>query len=83
MLDIAVISVLSVFFEVAWFGAFLAYGFLTRKRKDIGLVKASKPTGFILHAVWSLLPIVLITASCFCDNLFGGSDFFFVERVGP
>jgi protein-S-isoprenylcysteine O-methyltransferase Ste14 len=60
MLDIAVIGVLSVFFEVGWFGAFLAYGFLTRKRKDLGLVKASKPAGFILHKVWSLLPIVLI-----------------------
>jgi hypothetical protein len=41
MLDIAVIGVLSVFFEVGWFGAFLAYGFLTRKRKDLGLVSGA------------------------------------------
>ncbi len=60
MLDIAVIDVLSILFEVAWFGAFLAYGFFTRKRKDLGSVKASKPAGFILHGVWTLLPIVLI-----------------------
>ncbi len=60
MLDIGVIGVLSILFEVGWFGAFLAYGFFTRKRKDLGSVKASKPAGFFLHGVWSLLPIVLI-----------------------
>jgi protein-S-isoprenylcysteine O-methyltransferase Ste14 len=59
VLDIEVIRVLSILFVV---GAVTRFGMLalfTRKPQDMGSVKASKPTGFVLHQVWLFLDLLL------------------------
>jgi protein-S-isoprenylcysteine O-methyltransferase Ste14/16S rRNA G527 N7-methylase RsmG len=59
MLDIWVVRILSILFVV---GAIIRFGMLalfSRKRQDLGSVKASKPTGFVLHQVWLFLDILL------------------------
>ena len=58
MLDIEVIRILSILLLVGTIGRFAALAFFTKKRGDLGSVKASKPTGFILHDVWLLLDIL-------------------------
>jgi protein-S-isoprenylcysteine O-methyltransferase Ste14 len=60
MLDIAVIRILSIFlaagmlFRLLWFG-FNSKAFLPKRKRDLGKVKTSKPTGFVLHEFWLLL----------------------------
>jgi hypothetical protein len=55
MLDILVIRVLSILFVVGTVGRFGMLALSSRKQQDMSLVKASKPTGFILHHVWLFL----------------------------
>lgn len=55
MLGIEVIRVFSIVFVVGLFVAFGMLGFFSRKRRDLGPVKASKPNDFVLHQVWLLL----------------------------
>jgi protein-S-isoprenylcysteine O-methyltransferase Ste14 len=59
MLDNMVIRVLSVLFVVGTLGRFGMLALFTRKRQDLGSVKASKPAGFVLHQVWLFLDILL------------------------
>jgi protein-S-isoprenylcysteine O-methyltransferase Ste14 len=59
MLDISVIRVLSILLTVGTIGRFGLLAFLTRKRHNLGSVKASRPTGFILHEVWLFLDLLL------------------------
>jgi protein-S-isoprenylcysteine O-methyltransferase Ste14 len=59
MLDISVIRVLSILFVVGTVGRFGMLALFSRKRQDLGSVKASKPTGFVLHQVWLFLDILL------------------------
>jgi hypothetical protein len=59
MLDNTVIRVLSVLFVVGTLGLFGMLALFTRKRQDLGSVKASKPAGFVLHQVWLFLDILL------------------------
>jgi hypothetical protein len=64
MLDTTVIRVVSILFVV---GTIIRLGMLTffsRKRQDMGSVKASKPTGFILHQLWLFLDILLPLIFC-------------------
>jgi protein-S-isoprenylcysteine O-methyltransferase Ste14 len=55
VLDVWVIRVLSILLAVGTIGRFAVLAFFTKGRRDLGSVKASKPTGFILHHVWLLL----------------------------
>ena len=55
VLDIWVIRVLSILLAVGTIGRFAVLAFFTKGRRDLGSVKSSKPTGFILHHVWLLL----------------------------
>jgi protein-S-isoprenylcysteine O-methyltransferase Ste14 len=55
VLDIEVIRVLSILLVVGTIGRFAVLAFFTKGRRDLGSVKASKSTGFILHHVWLLL----------------------------
>ncbi len=56
MLDSSVIRVLSALFTVFGVGiTVLFFGLLIRKQQDLGSVKVSKPTGFVLRRVWLLL----------------------------
>ena len=55
VLGIEVIRVLSILLLVGTTGRFAVLAFFTKGRGDSGSVKASKPTGFILHDVWLLL----------------------------
>ena len=59
MLDISVIQILSILLLIGTFGRFGMLAFFTRKREDLGSVKASRPTGFILHEVWLFLDVLL------------------------
>jgi protein-S-isoprenylcysteine O-methyltransferase Ste14 len=59
MLDIMVIRVLSVLFVVGTLSRFGMLALFTRKRQDLGSVKASKPTGFVLSQVWLFLDFLL------------------------
>jgi protein-S-isoprenylcysteine O-methyltransferase Ste14 len=59
MLDIMVIRVLSVLLAVGTLGRFGMLALFTRKRQDLGSVKASKPTGFVLSQVWLFLDFLL------------------------
>ena len=59
MLDISVIQILSILLLVGAIGHFGMLALFTRKREDLGSVKASKPTGFILHDVWLFLDLLL------------------------
>jgi protein-S-isoprenylcysteine O-methyltransferase Ste14 len=59
MLDIAVIrlfSILLVFGTICRFGLLALF---TRRSVDLGSVKVSKPTGFVLHQVWLFLDLPL------------------------
>jgi protein-S-isoprenylcysteine O-methyltransferase Ste14 len=56
MLDIEVIRVLSIVFVVGLIVAFGMAGFYAKKRRDLGLVKASNQWGFVLlYHVWHVL----------------------------
>jgi protein-S-isoprenylcysteine O-methyltransferase Ste14 len=59
MLDIAVICVLSILFVVGEISYLAVSSFFRRERKDLGSVKASKPTGFILNQFFGFLVIWL------------------------
>jgi protein-S-isoprenylcysteine O-methyltransferase Ste14 len=59
MLDAMVIRVFSVLFVVGTLGRLGMLALFTRKRQDLGSVKASKPAGFVLHQVWLFLDILL------------------------
>jgi protein-S-isoprenylcysteine O-methyltransferase Ste14 len=64
VLDIEVIRILSILFLVGALARTILLSRFTRKRQDLGSVKASKSTGFVLHDVWIfvdiLLPLVFI-----------------------
>jgi protein-S-isoprenylcysteine O-methyltransferase Ste14 len=59
MLDTTVVRVLSVLLAVGTLGRFGMLALFTRKRQDLGSVKASKPTGFVLYQVWLFLDFLL------------------------
>jgi protein-S-isoprenylcysteine O-methyltransferase Ste14 len=59
MLDVAVIRVLSILFAVGVISYLAVSLFFRRERKDLGSVKASKPTGFILNQFFGFLVIWL------------------------
>lgn len=59
MLDVAVIRVLSILLVVGGICYFAVSSFFRRERKDLGSVKASKPTGFILNQFFGFLVIWL------------------------
>jgi len=58
MLDVEVIRVLSILLAAGTIGRFAVLAFFTKGRRDLGSVKASKPTGFVLYQVWLLLDIL-------------------------
>lgn len=60
MLDVVVIRVLSILFTVSSIGGWIASMVLARKRKDLGSVKTSKPTGYILTQGLDLIQLVLM-----------------------
>ncbi len=66
MLGIEVIRVLSIVFVVGLISCFGVLGFFSKKRRDLGSVKASKPNDIILNEVWLLLifpfPLVFFLA---------------------
>jgi len=64
MLDISVIRVLSILFVVGIVSRFGMLALFTRKRRDLGSVKASKPTGFVLYQVWLFLDFLLPLIFC-------------------
>jgi protein-S-isoprenylcysteine O-methyltransferase Ste14 len=55
MFVIEVIRVLSILFVVGGISYFAVSSFFRRERKDLGSVKASKPTGFILDRLFGFL----------------------------
>jgi protein-S-isoprenylcysteine O-methyltransferase Ste14 len=59
MFDIEVIRVLSILLEVGAISNLAVLSFFRRGRKDLGSVKASKHTGFILNQFWGFLVIWL------------------------
>jgi protein-S-isoprenylcysteine O-methyltransferase Ste14 len=59
MFDIEVIRVLSILLEVGAIIYLAVSLFFRRERKDLGSVKASKPTGFILNQFFGFLVIWL------------------------
>jgi protein-S-isoprenylcysteine O-methyltransferase Ste14 len=59
MLDIAAVRVFSILLAVGIISHIVASSFFRRKRRDLGSVKASKPTGFILNQVFAFLIIYL------------------------
>jgi hypothetical protein len=59
MLDVAVIRVLSTLLLVGGICYFAVSSFFRRERKDLGSVKASKPTSFILNQFFAFLVLVL------------------------
>jgi protein-S-isoprenylcysteine O-methyltransferase Ste14 len=59
MLDVAVIRVLSILLAVGEISYLAVGSFFRRERKDLGSVKASKPTGFILNQFFGFLAIFL------------------------
>jgi hypothetical protein len=59
MLDTEVIRVLSILLEVGTIGSIAVLLFFTWEREDLGSVKGSKPTGFVLHQLWLFLVIIL------------------------
>jgi protein-S-isoprenylcysteine O-methyltransferase Ste14 len=58
VLDVWVIRVLSILLAVGTVGRFAVLAFFTRGRRDLGSVRVSKLTGFVLHHVWLLLDFV-------------------------
>lgn len=83
MLDVAVIRVLSILlslgmvFRALWFG-FTSKTFLPRRKRDLGRIKASKPTGFVLHQVWLLLqfvPLIIFLLGAVVPNWVYGTIF--------
>jgi protein-S-isoprenylcysteine O-methyltransferase Ste14 len=59
MLDNMVIRVLSILFVAGAVDRFGMLALFSRKRQDLGSVKASKPTGFVLRQVWLFLDLLL------------------------
>jgi protein-S-isoprenylcysteine O-methyltransferase Ste14 len=59
VLDVWVVRVLSVLLAIGTFGRFGILALFSRKRRDLGSVRASKPTGFVLHDVWLFLDFLL------------------------
>jgi protein-S-isoprenylcysteine O-methyltransferase Ste14 len=59
MLDVAVIRVLSILLVVGEISYLAVSLFFRRERKDLGSVKASKPTGFVLNQFFGFLVIWL------------------------
>jgi protein-S-isoprenylcysteine O-methyltransferase Ste14 len=55
VLDVAVIRVLSILLVVCGISHIAVLSFFRRERKDLGSVKASKPTGFILNQFFGFL----------------------------
>jgi protein-S-isoprenylcysteine O-methyltransferase Ste14 len=59
LFDIEVIRDLSILFLVGALTRTFLLARFTRKRQDLGIVKASKPTGFVLQQVWIFLDLLL------------------------
>src|SRR5437899_7487116 len=77
MLDTSVIRVLSGLLAIILFVSYiLFFGVFIRKKQDLGSVKASKPTGFILMNVWLLLgslPIIFYVLGAAVPGLVYGT----------
>jgi protein-S-isoprenylcysteine O-methyltransferase Ste14 len=59
MLNVWVIRILSILLLIGSFSRLVLLAFFGRKRQDLGSVRSSKPTGFVLHHVWLFLDILL------------------------
>ena len=59
MLDVWVVRVLSILLAVGTFSRFGILALFGRKRQDLGSVRASKPTGFVLYDGWLFLDFLL------------------------
>jgi protein-S-isoprenylcysteine O-methyltransferase Ste14 len=57
--DIEVVRVLSILFLLGALARTIMLTRFTRKRQDLGSVKASKPIGFVLREVWILVDLLL------------------------
>ena len=77
MLDTSVIRILSGLLAVVLFVSYvLFFGVFTRKKQDLGSVRASKPTGFILMNVWLFLgslPIIFYVLGAAVPGLVYGT----------
>ena len=77
MLDASVIRVLSGLVAIFLFVSYvLFFGVFTRKKQDLGSVRASKPTGFILMNVWLFLgslPIIFYVLGAAVPGLVYGT----------
>jgi protein-S-isoprenylcysteine O-methyltransferase Ste14 len=59
LLDPSVIRLLSALLAIGGvITSLLFFGVFTRKREELGSVKASRPTGFVLRRVWLLLGLL-------------------------
>lgn len=59
MLDVWLVRILSILLAVGTFSRVGMLALFSRKRQDLGSVKASKPTGFVLRQVWLFLDLLL------------------------
>jgi protein-S-isoprenylcysteine O-methyltransferase Ste14 len=59
LLDIEVFRALSILFLVGAFARISLLALFTRKRQDLGAVKAFRPTGFVLQQFWIFLDLLL------------------------
>jgi|GEM_PF-381625 protein-S-isoprenylcysteine O-methyltransferase Ste14 len=59
MLDVWVVRILSILLAVGTFSRFGILALFGRKRRDLGSVRASKPTGFALYQGWLFLDLLL------------------------
>ena len=77
MLDASVIRVLSGLLAIVLFVSYvLFFGVFIRKKQDLGSVKASKPTGFILMNAWLFLgslPIIFYVLGAAVPGLVYGT----------
>ena len=77
MLDASVIRVLSGLLAIVLFISYvLFFGVFIRKKQDLGSIKASKPTGFILTNVWLFLgslPIIFYVLGAAVPGLVYGT----------
>lgn len=75
MLDVLTLRVLSILLLVGSFTRIAILNSFTKKRQDLGSVKASKHTGFILHQGWLVLtfltPIFYLIGAIVPNWLYG------------
>jgi protein-S-isoprenylcysteine O-methyltransferase Ste14 len=76
LFDIEIVRILSILFMVGAIARIIMLARFTRKREDLGSVKASKPTGFVLLQVWlflDILPLVFIFLGAALPSLIYGT----------